>query len=383
MSASLVPVLSKGDAGTVAALFTPFDLAGLRLANRTVVAPMTRVSATSKGHATSRMRDYYAAFAAGGFGLVITEGIYTDRAYSQGYLNQPGLADEGQRDAWRGVVNGVHANGGKIVAQLMHAGALSQGNPHHALSVGPSAVTPKGSQLAIYRGEGPYQTPFAMTQADIDAAVRGFAKAAEHAEAAGFDGVEVHGANGYLLDQFLTEGVNLRADDYGGGMAARAKLLVQVLRAVRSSVTRDFVVGVRISQGKVNDFEHRWAGREEDAEILFRLLRPHADYIHTTEYEAWRPACSPEGHNLAALAKAHSGLPVIANGGLHDPVRATELLAGGAADLVSLGRGALASTDWPETIRGGRMPPAFDKSMLIPIADLAGADAWRAAAGWA
>ena len=378
MSASLAPALADSATGTPAALFAPFDLAGLHLANRAVVSPMTRVSATDDGHATARMRDYYSAFAAGGFGLVITEGIYTDRAYSQGYYGQPGLADEAQAEAWRSVVDDVHAGEAKIIAQLMHAGALSQGNPHHALSVGPSAVTPKGSQLAIYEGEGPYQTPFAMTQADIDEAVRGFAKAAEHAQAAGFDGVEVHGANGYLLDQFLTEGVNVRTDGYGGSIAARAKLLVQVLRAVRSSMDRDFVVGVRISQGKVNDFEHRWAGREEDAEVLFEMLAPHADYIHTTEFEAWRPACSPQGHNLAALAKNHSGLPVIANGGLHDPARAAEILAGGA-DLVSVGRGALASSDWPARVREGHALPDFDKNILLPVADLSNADRWRAA----
>ncbi|BBB08522.1 oxidoreductase [Sphingopyxis sp. EG6] len=378
MSTTLPPALSSGELGAAAALFSPFDLAGLSLANRAVVSPMTRVSATDEGHATAQMRDYYSAFALGGFGLVITEGIYTDRVYSQGYFNQPGLADDHQTEAWRAVVDGVHASGGKIIAQLMHAGALSQGNPHHALSVGPSAVTPKGAQLTLYRGEGPYQTPFAMTQADINAAVRGFAKAAEHAQAAGFDGVEVHGANGYLLDQFLTEGVNIRTDSYGGPIAARAKLLLQVLDAVRSSVSRGFVVGVRISQGKVNDFEYRWAGREEDAEALFSMLSPHADYIHTTEYEAWRPACSPEGHSLAALAKTHSGLPVIANGGLHDPARASELLAGGA-DLVSIGRGALASADWPGRVSAGRALPEFDKNMLLPIADLSNADRWRAA----
>lgn len=339
---------------------------------------MARVSATDDGQATAQMQEYYSAFAAGGFGLIVTEGIYTGRVYSQGYLNQPGLADAAQAEAWRSIVDAVHAKGGKIVAQLMHAGALSQGNPHQALSIGPSAVTPKGLQLGIYRGEGPYQTPFAMTQADIDAAVRGFVKAAEHAEAAGFDGVEVHGANGYLLDQFLTEGVNLRTDSYGGPVAARAKLLLQVLRAVRASVDRGFVVGVRISQGKVNDFGHRWAGREEDARILFRMLAPHADYIHTTEYEAWRAACSPGGQNLAALAKAYLGLPVIANGGLHDPSRATELLAAGA-DLISVGRGALASADWPARVRQGYALPAFDKDMLLPIADLSSADRRRTA----
>lgn len=359
-------------------LFRAYELGGTSLPNRLVVAPMTRVSATDGGHATERMLNYYRDFADGGFGLVITEGIYTDNAYSQGYFNQPGLSSDAQRDAWRPVVSAVHASGGKIIAQLMHAGALSQGNPHQKLSIGPSAVTPKGEQLSIYRGSGPYQTPFAMTQDDIDLAVRGFASAAERARDAGFDGVEVHGANGYLLDQFLTAGVNARTDSYGGAMASRAKLLLQTLHAVRAAIGRDYLMGVRISQGKVNDFEHRWAGAEEDAQALFSVLADQADYIHTTDYEAWRAACSTEGRNLAALAKAHSGLPVIANGSLQDPARAAELLVSGAADLVALGRGALAASDWPNRLRAGRVLPDFDKGILLPIADLGGAERWRA-----
>ena len=109
------------------------------------------------------MGDYYEAFAAGGFGLVITEGLYTDKAHAQGYLFQPGLADHAQCDAWRTVVDRVHAHGGRIVAQLMHAGALSQGNPHRITTKGPSAVLPAGQQMAFYRGDGPYRMPEAMS----------------------------------------------------------------------------------------------------------------------------------------------------------------------------------------------------------------------------
>ena len=240
------------------ALFTPLRLGGaLELPNRLAVAPMTRVSATAQGHATQVMADYYADFAAGGFGLVITEGIYTDRAHAQGYLFQPGLADAAQRDAWRPVVDQVHAHGGRIVAQLMHAGALSQGNPHRATAKGPSAVQPRGQQMAFYRGEGPYRMPEAMTTADIAEAIDGFAQAARRAQQAGFDGVEIHGANGYLLDQFLTTYTNQRADGYGGSLAKRLRLVVEVIEAVRQSTTAGFAIGVRISQSKVNDFTHQ------------------------------------------------------------------------------------------------------------------------------
>jgi len=196
----------------MSALFTSLNAGRLQLKNRLAVAPMTRVSATADGHATTRMAGYYAAFAAGGFGLVITEGIYTDKAFSQGYLFQPGLSDEAQRDAWKPVVDGVHAQGSRIVAQLMHAGALSQGNPHRDGTRGPSAVRPKGQQMVFYRGAGGYPVPQPISLDEIQEALQGFAQAAMRAREAGFDGVEIHGANGYLLDQFLTEGVNLRDD---------------------------------------------------------------------------------------------------------------------------------------------------------------------------
>lgn len=140
-------------------LLRPSALGPLRLNNRLAVAPMTRVSATANGRATARMADYYGEFAAGGFGLVITEGIYTDKAYAQGYLFQPGLADDLQCEAWRPAVQRVHASGGRIIAQLMHAGAISQGNPHRPNSKGPSAVQPKGLQMNFYRGEGAYRLP--------------------------------------------------------------------------------------------------------------------------------------------------------------------------------------------------------------------------------
>jgi 2,4-dienoyl-CoA reductase-like NADH-dependent reductase (Old Yellow Enzyme family) len=163
------------------------------------------------------MSDYYAAFADGGFGLVVTEGLYTDKAYSQGYLFQPGLSDEAQGSGWRPIVERVHAHGARMIAQLMHAGALSQEKAYRTSTRGPSAVRPKGQQMAFYRGTGEYPLPVAMSAVEISEAVGGFAKAAVLAKEAGFDGVEVHGANGYLLDQFLSEGVNLRDDRYSRG----------------------------------------------------------------------------------------------------------------------------------------------------------------------
>lgn len=369
-----------GDAQTAQSpLFTPLRVGPLSLPNRLVVAPMTRVSATADGHATQQMADYYAAFAAGGFGLVITEGLYTDKAYAQGYFFQPGLADDAQRDAWRPVVERVHAQGGRIVAQLMHAGALSQGNPHRITTKGPSSARPTGQQMRFYRGEGPYRMPEAMSAGDISEAIQGFAKAARRAQQAGFDGVEVHGANGYLLDQFLTAPTNLREDRYGGSLANRLRLTADVVQAIRRATTEPFVVGVRSSQGKVNDFTHKWEGGEADAAQIFGMLGAlPVDYVHTTEFEAWRPAFGEHGASLASLARRHVSVPVLANGSLQDGAQAAGMLARQEADFVSLGRGALTHADWPARLRAGKVQETFDSGLLAPIADLANAARHRA-----
>lgn len=358
-------------------LFTPFAIGRMTLRNRVAVAPMTRVSATDDGIPTAGMARYYKGFAEGGFGLIITEGIYTDNAYSQGYLYQPGLINARQQNAWRAVVDGVHTAGTRMVAQLMHAGALSQGNPYRKGTRGPSPIRPKGEQLALYRGTGEYPVPQAMSEAEIAEATQGFAEAARRACEAGFDGVEIHGANGYLLDQFLTEGVNVREDRYGGSVERRLQLVTEVVQAVREAVGADFAVGLRISQGKVNDFTHKWRGTEEAAVIFRTLGQLPLDYVHTTEFEAWKAAFGA-GPSLAALARRHTGLPVIANGSLHDPDQAAGMLERGEADVVSLGRGALAHPDWPARVRDAFPLEEFDRAMLLPIADLANADRFRA-----
>src|SRR5262249_25717228 len=144
-------------------LFAPIAIGGVALTNRVALAPMTRVSATAEGLPTDRMAGYYRNFANGGFGLLITEGLYIDHNTSQGYHFQPGIPDPTHSQGLRIGVDGVHASGAKFFAQLMHAGSQSQGNPHTTTTWGPSAVRPKGEQLAMYRGQGQFQMPEAMT----------------------------------------------------------------------------------------------------------------------------------------------------------------------------------------------------------------------------
>ncbi|MFN3006580.1 NADH:flavin oxidoreductase [Mycolicibacterium wolinskyi] len=354
----------------------------LTLDNKFAVAPMTRVSATPDGAATTEMADYYRDFARGGFGLLLTEGIYTDITHSQGYLNQPGLATDAHVQAWRPVTDGVHAHGVPIVAQLMHAGALSQGNAHGAGTVAPSAITPRGTMLDEYGGSGRWPTPQEMTRDEIDTVVSSFGDAAVRAQAAGFDGVEVHAANGYLLDQFLTVYTNTRDDEYGGGVANRIKLAARVLSEIRNRVAEGFLVGVRLSQTKVNDFTYRWPGGAADAEIIFATLAgTGADYLHIASEgrDFIDTARFSDGRTITALAREVSGLPVMANGGMHDLRQASDVLEGGHADLLSVGRGALANPDLPRRVAAGEDLERFDHEMLSPMATIANARNWRAA----
>ncbi|WP_427307767.1 NADH:flavin oxidoreductase [Cupriavidus sp. H39] len=356
-------------------LFDALALNGVPLRNRLVVAPMTRISASDAGVATEAMRRYYAGFARGGFGLIVTEGIYTDRAYAQGYAGQPGLTDAQQAHAWRKVVAAVHQAGGRIVAQLMHAGALSQANRFRDDTVGPSAVQPRGQQMPVYGGKGPYRMPRAMDEAEILQAIEGFAQAARLAREAGFDGVEIHGANGYLQDQFLTGHTNQRQDGWGGGIAQRMRLLLETISAVRATVGAGFVVGARLSQGKVNDFTYKWPEGADGANAVFAALAASAvDYLHVTEHEAWQPAFADGGATLVQHARrAAPGLAIVANGGLHAPSRAAGMLDQGAT-LVALGRAALANPDWPVRVRAGQPLRPFDGAVLAPLADIKDAE---------
>ncbi|GAB1511212.1 oxidoreductase [Actinophytocola sp. KF-1] len=359
---------------------TPFRLGRHELSARYAVAPMTRVSATPEGVPTAAMARYYAEFAAGGFPLVITEGIHPDAAHSQGYLNQPGLVTAEHVAGWRTVTGAVHAAGAVVIAQLMHAGALSQGNRYTAERIAPSAVRPLGEMMPEYGGRGPWPVPAEMSEQDIADVVAGFAAAARNAVAAGFDGVEVHAANGYLLDQFITDYTNRRTDAYGGPMANRVRLAADVTRAIKAAVPPDFVVGVRLSQTKVNDFTYRWPAGERDAETAYTALAAAGtDYLHVaSEGRNWLDTARlAGGRTLTSVAREVTGLPVIANGGMHDTVLAERVLAEGHADLLSVARAALANPDLPRRVAKDVDLDRFDHGMLDPTVTLENVRRWR------
>ncbi len=349
-------------------VLAPLTLAQQTIKNRVVLAPMSRASATLQGIPTAAMHDYYERFAAGGFGIIITEGLYTDRVASQAYPHQPGLTTPEQVAGWRELARKIKAHDSLFIAQLMHAGALSQHLQH---TLAPSVVTPLGRKLRSYGGgDGPFPVPAAMTQADIATAVAGYAAAAANAVAAGFHGVEVHAANGYLPDQFLTSYTNLRKDEYGGSVANRFRMIAEIINAIRQVAPPQFIIGLRLSEGKVNNFTYRWPDGAVTATALLEEVKKVApDYVHISgEGSTWEKlGAYAHGETLTGMAKRIIQVPVIANGGMEELAVAGRALSEGHADLISLGKAALANPDWPARVAAGKPFIAFERGMAEPF----------------
>jgi 2,4-dienoyl-CoA reductase-like NADH-dependent reductase (Old Yellow Enzyme family) len=369
--------LTGSGTATYPTLFSHGQLDNLQLANRIVVSPMTRTSATPDGRATGQMASYYAEYARGAFGLVMTEATYIDKAYSQGYANQPGIADDVQQEAWRKVVEAVHSEGFPVLMQLFHAGAVNQGNNWIKGSIAPSVVQPLGEQIARYNGIGKFQVPREIARDEMQEVIASYCAAAQRAIEVGFDGIEIHGANGYLLDQFLTTYTNHRTDEYGGQIVNRVRYHCDVMRAVRDAVDAFYPVGMRISQTKVNDLTYVWPGGVSDAEVVFTALgKAGATFIDVSAHLGCDSVFGSE-LSLAGLAKKYSGAIVFGNGKLNDPAKAERLLAKGEIDFVSLAKGALADQAWPRKIAAGNQPIAFDLEMISPFATLDNVAGWR------
>ncbi|MEU2656641.1 alkene reductase [Streptomyces sp. NPDC007325] len=326
--------------------FDPVDLAGARLANRIAMAPMTRSRAQGDGRLpTALVAEYYAQRASAG--LIITEGVQPT-AVGQGYPGTPGLHSAEQVTAWREVTDAVHERGGRIFAQLMHAGRISHpqvlGEGLHP--VGPSPVTPAG-QLFAGTGLIDFVAPRELTAEEIHETVEGFARAARNAVEAGFDGVEIHGANGYLIQQFLATGSNHRTDEWGGPVGNRIRFAVEVVKAVADAIGPDRT-GLRISPANTyNDIAE--TDTDEIYPALVDALEPLGiAYLHITE-----PA--PEVRELTlALRKRYSGT-LILNPATDGPTGpdALALIEDGTADLVAYGALFLANPDLPERLRSG------------------------------
>ncbi|WP_417566447.1 NADH:flavin oxidoreductase [Marinobacter sp.] len=349
----------------------------IQVPNRFALAPMTRTSAEPDGTPNSLMADHYEGYAKGGFGLVITEGTYTDDKASQGYANQPGIINDAQIAGWKTIVDRVHAAGSKIVVQLMHAGAQFQANRYTDQPLGPSEVIPKGAPLGFYGDQTEWKFPKAMTKADILAAIDGFAQSATNAKAAGFDGIEIHGANGYLLNQFLSTHFNRREDEYGGPMENRLRLLVEVVRAVREAVGEGFTVGIRLSQGTVTDPDYQLPEGESGFRQIVEAVRDAgADFVHTTDGDVNRKHFIEGDQSLASVAASVEGIELIINGNI-DETNCQVVANQFPGALLAVGKKALANPDFVQRLKDGKEIADIDFAMLQPKATITNELAWR------
>ncbi|MFJ2746372.1 alkene reductase [Streptomyces sp. NPDC087440] len=320
--------------------FTPHDLAGTTLANRIALAPMTRSRAGAGGVPTELVAEYYAQRASAG--LIVTEGVQPS-VVGQGYPFTPGLHSQEQVAGWRKVTDAVHAEGGVIFAQLMHGGRIGHPSllPDGLTPVAPSPVTPAGK---LFAGEGlvEFGEPKELTADEIRETVQDFARAARNAVDAGFDGVELHGANGYLIHQFLSANANLRTDEWGGGSVQnRIRFAVEAVRAVAAEIGASRTA-IRLSPGNpYNDIT------ETDVEATYEALVDAISplglaYLHVTEAtDAFRA--------LTPVLRAKFGGTFVLNPNTEGPTdhRALPLLDEGAADLLAFGALFLANPDLP------------------------------------
>lgn len=322
-------------------LFEPYALGPLTLRNRLVMAPMTRNRATADHVPTPIMATYYGQRAS--LGLIITEGV-APSPDGAGYARIPGLYSAVQVEAWKPVTAAVHAAGGRIFAQLMHTGRASHVDnlPAGARVVSSAAVTLPDNIYTDTKGPQPASAPHALSEAEVEAVVQEFVTAARHAIEAGFDGVELHAANGYLIEQFLNANLNTRTDRFGGSAENRNRFAVDVARATAAAIGADRV-GVRVSpHGQFNAMGSFDGVNEQYIALAKELGALQLAYLHLVNHESM--GAQPLPAELPRQLKAAFGRTFIASGGL-DRAHAEALLASGAADLVAFGRPALANPD--------------------------------------
>lgn len=331
-------------------LFTPVQIGRLTLPNRLVMAPMTRSRADDAGVPSNLVVSYYAQRASAG--LIITEGVYPN-ALGKGYVRTPGIETDAQVAAWQEVTEAVHALGGRIFMQLMHCGRISHPSllPEGTQPVAPSAIKPAG-QAWTGAGMEAFVTPRALDLTEIAGIVEDYRQATRRALAAGFDGVELHAASGYLPEQFLSSGSNQRTDAYGGSVAKRTRFVLEVLAAMAAEAGGDRV-GIKISpEMGFNDIVDA-APQETYSYLVEQLRELKLAYLHVALF-----GTSTDYHAL--LRRRFDGAYLI-GGGLDQP-RAEALIADGQADATVFGTAFLANPDLPERLRHGAALNAPDKN---------------------
>jgi len=362
-------------------LFRPATLGKLELPNRIVMAPMTR--SYSPGNVPSDLVvEYYRRRAAGGTGLIITEGTCINHPAANGYANVPYFYGDDALAGWQKVVDAVHAEGGKIVPQLWHVGGIRRPGTEPDKTVpgfSPSGMAVPGKV-----------TGHAMSKDDIADVVAAFAQAAKDAQAIGMDGIEIHGAHGYLVDQFFWEGTNQRDDEYGGSMENRSRFAIEIIKACRAATSPDFPIIFRWSQWKQQDYPARLVTSPEQLEeFITPLSDAGVDIFHCSARRFWESEFEGSELNLAGWVKKITGKPTITVGsvGLNadflptdgtanfreaEPASLDKLIDRMQADefdLVAVGRALIANPDWANRVRAGEVEQmaAYEKDMLLKL----------------
>lgn len=364
---------------STSSLFRPFHLKSLNIKNRIVMAPMTR-SFSPGGVPTADVAGYYTRRAAGEVGLILSEGTVINRVASSNDPNIPHFYGDKALQGWKEVINGVHHAGGSMGPQIWHMGVM----PNHQSGWVPASPFEGPSDLnspGLSNGQ-------AMTETDIEAAIKAYGQAAADAKMLGFDCVEIHGAHGYLIDQFFWDATNTRTDEYGGKtLAERSKFAVDVIKEVRRQVGADFTIIIRLSQWKPADYNFKLAKTPEEMEQWLTLLADAgADIFHCSQRRFWEPEFEGSDLNFAGWAKKLTGKATITVGSVglsgeftsafkgesSEPSSLEELLRRldrGDFDLVAVGRPLLADPAWTQKIRDGkdRELKGFSREALMQL----------------
>lgn len=354
---------------SVAPLFEPFDFGRVTLPNRIVMAPMTRSKSPGKVP-PPEVAAYYRRRAEGGVALIVTEGTNPGHPAASGYPDVPNFDGDEALAGWKRVVDEVHDAGGYIIPQLWHVGSIRQKGMEPDPAVPGFAPSPVVHPSLAQKGVT--EVPHEMTQQDIDDTIEAFARSAKHAEALGFDGVEIHGAHSYLIDQFFWEATNHRADKYGGkALPERTRFAVELIEAVRNTVSSDFPVVFRFSQWKQGDYRHKMAKNPDElAAFLAPLSEAGVDYFHCSTRRFNDPEFEGSPLNLAGWTKKLTGKPSITVGSVGLDIDFLHSYAGEEGhqagldalirrlqndefDLVAVGRALLGDPQWPNKLKAG------------------------------
>ena len=343
-------------------LFDEYKLKNLILRNRVVMAPMTR-NQSPGGIPTSDVISYYARRAKAEVGLIITEGIEVSHIASSAYPNVPRLDTNKAREGWKKVVDGIKNNNGAVIAQLWHCGGFRK------LGMQPNPEVPGYTASGLVKPGK--KVAHEMTLQDIKETIDAYASDAKICQELGFDGVEIHGAHGYLIDNFLWGGTNIREDSYGGSIQKRSQFVSDIIKAVKENVDNQFIVGLRFSQWKQHDFSAKLASTPDDLKkILMPPVEAGLDFLHSSMRRFWESEFEGSDENLAYWTKKISNIPTIGVGsvGLDSdfinmtaPATPTSIdkalddIKKQKYDLIAVGRALLSDYEWVVKMKEGRL----------------------------